>query len=182
MRDFAVLMDGAGRLSSFLSCGDDGAIKQWNTSFQCVLAKRAHRGPIRAMLTTVIPQVGTFVITGSDDTYINIWEVGDRVLQPVARVPCLVGVTSLHAVTLQEERTKNGAPVLVTFQALLSGHSDGSIRIWSMENLRALRSMCLLSGHTAAVRTLIVSPPYFVSGSYDNTIVVWSPESFRVVA
>jgi len=182
VRDFVVLLDARGQLASFLSCGDDGFIKMWDQAFQRILVMPAHRAPIRAMVHLDIPGAGTFVLTGSDDTYIKIWEVHPRELNLVARVPCLVGVTSLRTVTLQEDSLKDGTPVRVTFQGLISGHKDGSIRVWSMKNLRSLTSLCLLRQHTDSVRALAVAPPYFISGSYDHTITVWSPEFFHIVS
>jgi len=182
VRDFVVLLDPRGQLASFLSCGDDGFIVMWDQSFQRILVMPAHRGPIRAMIKLDIPGAGTFIITGSDDTYIKIWEVHARELKLVARVPCLVGVTSLRTVTLQQDSVEDGSAVRVTFQGLISGHKDGSIRVWSMKNLRSLASMCLLHKHTDSVRALAVAPPYFISGSYDHTITVWSPEFFHILS
>ena len=176
-------MDLRGQLVSFLSCGDDGFIKMWDQAFQRILVMPAHRGPIRAMVKLDVAGSGTFIITGSDDTYIKIWEVtAARELNLVSRVPCLVGVTSLQAVTLQEDVMEGGTPMRVTFQGLISGHKDGSIRVWSVKNLRSLSSMCLIRQHSDSVRALAVAPPYFISGSYDHTITVWAPEFFHIVS
>ena len=182
MRDFAVLLDAAGKMTSFMSCGDDGFVRQWDLTFNCVMSKRAHKSTIRAMMVTIIPQVGTFLITGSDDTYINVWEVGTGTMQQVTRLPCLVGVASLRVVTLQEERMKDGAKILVQHPALISGHSDGSVKIWTLENIRAIRLLAIYRVHTDVVRSLLVAPPFFVTGGYDSQIVLWAPQTFAILA
>lgn len=162
IRDFAAVTDATGMTLYLFSCGEDGFIRSWNRNFQCERTIKAHRAPIRAMLCASVPGVGELLITGSEDTYIKIWDVGlvDPSTALIARVPCLVGVTTLAFVPPSQ---------------LISGHTDGSIRVWSIQNPQSVRCERLLSGHSESVRAIVVGPNLFLSGSYDNSIIAWYP-------
>jgi WD40 repeat protein len=78
----------------------------------------------------------------------------------IAKIPCLVGISSLAFVP--------------PFQ-MISGHQDGSIRVWSLNNPNNVVCERFLTAHTEMVRALAVSTNCFISGSYDNSIAVWYP-------
>jgi len=180
IRDFVALLDARGQLSSFLSCGDDGFIKLWDGSFRPFGVVPAHRGSVRAMVPLEV-NVKSFIVTGSEDTYIKIWEPDFSGWKLIARVPCLVGITALRAVTIQGRRNvSEDDSAIVTFRGLISGHNDGTIRVWSAENLLSLTSLCFFRAHNEAVRALAVFPPGFISGSYDGSIKLWTSQYYRI--
>ena len=162
IRDFAAVTDSGGMMLYLFSCGEDGNIRSWNRNFICERVVKAHRAPIRAMLTASIQGFGELLITGSEDTFIKIWDVGlvDPATALLARIPCLVGVTALAFVPPCQ---------------LISGHTDGSIRVWSIQTPQAIRCERLLSGHEESVRALVVGQNFFLSGGYDNKIIAWYP-------
>ena len=163
VRDFVAVTDAAGSLLWVYSCGDDGMIRAWNREFRNERQVLAHRGPIRAMVRATIQNVGDFLVTGSDDTYIKLYDIGltDPSRSMVAQVPCFVGVSALAFVPPCE---------------LISGHTDGAIRVWNMSDPRAMRCEKFLDGHTGPVRALYVHTNCFMSASYDHSIIVWYPQ------
>ena len=63
-------------------------------------------------------------------------------------------------------------------KTLVSGSSDGTIKIWSLETNRELTT---LTGHSGSVRSVEIAPDgkTLVSGSSDKTIKIWSLETNR---
>eukprot|EP00727_Mastigamoeba_balamuthi_P009742 m51a1_g5390 hypothetical protein (367) ;mRNA; f:33240-34675 len=162
VRDFVAVGDSTGAIMHICSGGDDGFLKVWNRNFQCERMRRAHKGPIRAMALVAIPGVGVWVATGSDDTYIRLWEASfaDPQFLPAAQLPCFVSVTSL---------------LFVPPRTLFSGHGDGVIRVWGVENASNIHCERILDGHSGHVRALAFAPDsgLLFSGSYDSSIMVW---------
>ena len=61
-------------------------------------------------------------------------------------------------------------------QYVVSGSSDKTVRLWSVESGELLQTM---EGHTSGVRSVAFSPDSqsVVSGSWDKTVRLWSVES-----
>ncbi|KIK12754.1 hypothetical protein PISMIDRAFT_689228 [Pisolithus microcarpus 441] len=60
---------------------------------------------------------------------------------------------------------------------VVSGHSNGTVRLWSMETTEALEPP--LKGHRGMVRSVAFSPDgkHVVSGSEDKTVRLWNAET-----
>jgi WD40 repeat protein len=90
-------------------------------------------------------------------TSIIVWSLVTRIaLSSITGVPAATGIVF--------------AP---SNDAVITGHSDSSIRIWSWPDRKMLSA---LTGHTGAVRGLAVSPggTFLVSGSADRSLRLWT--------
>jgi WD40 repeat protein len=105
---------------------------------------------------------GCYIITGSDDKTIRIWdaETGSAVGKP------LEGHTSG---VLSVAYSPDG-------RHIISGSYDNTIRIWDAETGSTVGKP--LVGHTSWVFSVAYSPDgrHITSGSYDNTIRIWDAE------
>jgi WD40 repeat protein len=63
---------------------------------------------------------------------------------------------------------------------LATGHPDGSIVIWNLEDSRPLRR---LSGHSGAIAALAFhnDPPRLASASFDHSVRLWNPETGEAI-
>jgi len=98
----------------------------------------------------------SLLLTGSPQQ-IQLWRtVGGR---EVARIE--VGEASVHCLAF----TPGGGH-------LLSGHADGTVRLWDLETRREQK---VYTGHTEAVKCIAVSRDgkYGLSGSFDKTMRLW---------
>lgn len=62
---------------------------------------------------------------------------------------------------------------IVSFNWLLSGSDEGSIRIWNIQNQSCLRE---LIGHKNGVTGMSFANNQLFSSSYDHYVIVWSLE------
>jgi len=63
------------------------------------------------------------------------------------------------------------------FPALISGHSDGVIKLWNVNDLKNVECVIFVSAHSQqAVRCLLVAGGILLSGGYDKSINVWYPQ------
>jgi len=119
-----------------------------------------HSGAVRC--TSYSPN-GCYIVTGSEDGTIRIWdaETGDAVGKP------LEGHTHwVWSVAYSPDG-----------RHIVSGSSDETIRIWNAETGDAVGEP--LEGHTSFVLSVAYSPDgrRMVSGSNDKTIRIWNAET-----
>lgn len=118
-------------------------------------------GHTGAILTLGVTPDGKWVISGSSDNTIKIWN-----LKTGQEIFTLTGHTDkVNVVAL----TPDG-------KRLISGSSDKSIKIWNLETGEELFT---LMGHTNEVNVIAVEPDgtWFVSGSNDTTLKMWELET-----
>ena len=104
---------------------------------------------------------GHFIVSGSDDKTVKVWEVaGGRLLRS------LEGHTDkVYAVALSPDG-----------RLIVSGSGDGTVKVWEAASGRLIRSMM---GHTGWVLAVAVSPDgrTIISGSDDRTLRAWDLEN-----
>jgi Prp8 binding protein len=102
-----------------------------------------------------------FLVSGSDDGYIGIWD--PRAKQAMDFIETSYPVT---AVALAEAGNE-----------LYSGGIDNDIRVW---DLRMKKETYTLTGHTDTITSLSISPDSqtLLSNSHDNTVRTWDIRPF----
>ncbi|MCL1470115.1 WD40 repeat domain-containing protein [Argonema antarcticum] len=118
-------------------------------------------GHTGAILTLAVTPDGKWIISGSSDKTIKIWN-----LKTGAEIFTLIGHTDkVTSIAL----TSDG-------KRLISGSDDCTIKVWDLGNQKELFT---LQGHTESINIVTVAPNeiYFVSGSKDKTLKVWALET-----
>ena len=117
-------------------------------------------------LTHATNDIDQYVISGSDDYFVKLWRL------PTERAhesPELV--IEVKPEYSFEGHTRNVTSVLCTKDLIISGSSDTTIMIWSIDKRNLLRT---LIGHTGDVTGLQISVVnQLVSTSMDGTMKVW---------
>jgi WD40 repeat protein len=139
-------------------------VKVWELeSGRLLRSLEGHTGGVWAV--AVSPD-GRFIVSGSDDRTVKVWEARKRAAAALPGRPYGWG-----------ERAVAVSP---DGRFIVSGSDDRTVKVWELESGRLLRS---LEGHTDWVRAVAVSPDgrFIVSGSSDRTVKVWELESGRLL-
>ncbi|KAL7751389.1 hypothetical protein RI367_003249 [Sorochytrium milnesiophthora] len=175
----------------------------WNYTNGQVLARLVgHEGTI-----TAIKFHGDYVITGSADRTLKLWNVvtGECLrtysqghTQEIVAIDCFEndllvsggedGVIAVWQLStgqlLGQLRDHTGAVLAVQCEhatrTLVSASADHTLKRWSLDGDQH-RCLVTLAGHTAEVFCLALHPNYVVSGSGDCTIKLWSMQDHRCV-
>ena len=104
---------------------------------------------------------GRFLVSGSADDTVRIWDVTQRAL-----IQTLKGHTdAVYAVAFSPDGER-----------VVSGSDDDTLRLWNAETGELIREM---KGHEDDVHTVAFSPDgrYIASGSWDKTVRLWDGET-----
>jgi len=123
-----------------------------------VLVDLGHENSVK---TVAISPDNRFIVSGSDDETVKIWDMENGNL-----------ITSLK----EDNGRVNSVFVSSDNRRIVSGCSDHTVRLWDIESGRLIMK---LNGHTGGVLSVFVSPDNqrIVSGSSDHTVKLWDLES-----
>jgi len=135
--------------------GRCGTIRVWNLATQAQVAQfKAHKQRIRSIQFTAEGKI----VSASEDQMIRITDPSNP----------------QGGTTLPRHASKLYSTALLTSGLLATGGSDNQIHIW---NLRGLKEVGPLKGHTGTVSCLDYSSGQLVSGSYDTEVRLWQTET-----
>lgn len=138
-----------------LAAGDsNGELRIWRTSdYQLLFTLQGHNDWTKAI---AFSPNGQQLASGGDDALIHLWDVN----------------TGQRLQTLQDHSNYVQTIAFHPDGTLVSGSHDHTINIWDQSGL-VIRT---LTGHTAPVRAVAVSPDgaYLASGSSDCTVKLWN--------
>ncbi|MBP1464954.1 WD40 repeat domain-containing protein [Candidatus Chloroploca sp. M-50] len=117
---------------------------------------RPHRQ--HSLSSATVSANGRFVVLGGDDGTMLVTSLGDETNDLVLRSDGL----PVTAIMLSRDNA-----------ALVSGHTDGQIRLWDLNARRVVRSY---RGHTAEIRAITLSPDgaLMISGGRDRQVRLWA--------
>ncbi|KAG0709563.1 WD40-repeat-containing domain protein [Suillus ampliporus] len=162
---------------AFASADDKGTLRYWRlfgTEWRTTAIMQVHRQAV-----SVLRAFDKFLLTGSSDSSIKIWEV--------QRGDVIDEVNEFQTISLQGWYPLSLAlSFLPSSEAIILaiGGTDRNVRIWTRSDGPFIRSVTL-SGHEDWIRALAFRAPstpndplVLASGSQDGTIRLWNVESF----
>ncbi|GMH98600.1 hypothetical protein TrST_g10471 [Triparma strigata] len=181
-----------------ISGGSDATVRIWNVQRGlCVgrcsdLAEGGHfasgeKQSAVTALTTVNSESGNNIVTGTENGYIRVWELGrsesgDANLQSKfhahkGRITCLVSESDGGSDSINDGLPE---PSLInSYPRLVSGGADRTVRLWD-PRLRKPQ-VFLFKGHTDTVNALLLdsSRSCIVSGGRDQSVRIWDIRTGR---
>lgn len=150
----------------FVSGSDDFTIKVWefksnkdfesNEEFKSNEALFTLIGHKAAISAVAITNNNKFIISGSDDNTIRIWNY----------------ITNdCHAIFEGHQDWVTGVAISANDEYIFSSSKDNTIKIW---NISTTECAFTLQDHENKVSCLAVTGQHIVSGSYDETLRIWS--------
>jgi len=168
-----------------ISGSDDKKIKIWDLStFELIKTLKVHTDDVISVVVSGIINVSDefgniiskqYIISGSSDTTIKIWDL-----------------STFELVTTLKGHTYAVYSVAVSGKYIISGSRDKTIKIWDLSTFKLVAT---LEGHTNDVNSVVVSSvfntankfgnniskQYIISGSRDRTIKIWDFSTFELV-
>lgn len=200
IRSIAVSPDGAWSASASGKVGRDISIRIWDlTTGKCLTASKDHSSSV---LAVAITPDGKRLLSGEGDGSVNVWDASSSkrlakldghkgavwsvvALQDNARAlsggwdktlklwdlasgKCL---RELQCGTSESDDVF-GIAVNPAGTRALSGHRDGSVRIWNIETCERI---AIMKGHTGIAYSVQSTPDWrhAISGSEDQTVKIW---------
>ncbi|MBP0018166.1 MAG: PD40 domain-containing protein [Cyanobacteria bacterium SBLK] len=169
----------------YLASGNiDATIKIWNLSTGKTLhTLRGHGWDVRAVSFS---RDGQLLVSGGLDGAIKIWNwhnarLLNTLIRPSPEYPwdfsALASwfdssVGSIWSIAISPDK-----------KLLVSGDSDGSIKMWDIHNIKNARLIKVLTEHSKTIYALAFSPDgkTLASGSKDETIRIWDSETGKLL-
>ncbi|TDV57283.1 P-loop NTPase fold protein [Actinophytocola oryzae] len=155
-------------MTSFASCGDDGAVRVWHVRDDTYSgsALTGYGGTVRSVVGLDRLDGRPWFVSGDDGGTVLLWNAGDTDHPGDVVFEDDSAVLAMDCVTLLDGR------VLVA-----TGHEDGAVRVWVKDQGLLAEQP---SGHDGPVRSLALAllrsgAPVLVTGGADRTVRVWDP-------
>jgi len=149
----------------------DGAVKCWNRKGDVLRSLKGHKGAVGVLATPPLHLMLRSLGRALEAVGIGVHTDAAGVATEGSHGRALRARLEAVAATLQEMQSLG--------TCVLSGGSDGTVRMWDLDAGRVTR---VLSGHRAAVTAVRwVTPAAAVSASLDGTVRVWDVQSGQCV-
>jgi WD40 repeat protein len=123
-------------------------------------------GHKRVVQSVAVSPNGEFVVSGSSDKTVKLWDVKTGRL--------------LHDCT-GHKRVVQSVAVSPDGEFVVSGSWDKAVKLWDVKTGRLLHDC---TGHKSEITSVTISPggEFVISGSDDGTVKIWEAESGRLKA
>jgi len=147
----------------------DGSVRVWNASSPVPKSRRfpGHDAPIRAV---AIDATGSKVLAASQDGFASIWVSRDG--SPGRRTVLEAGTEEEPAQILDIEISADG-------QWVLTGHSNGTARLWDPSRRIPKLTALTMEGHEGAVSQVAFTPDstLAITAGDDRKLRIWNLEA-----
>ncbi|KAG2369868.1 WD40-repeat-containing domain protein [Suillus spraguei] len=164
-------------LDAFASADDKGTVRYWRlfgTEWRTTAIVQAHKQAI-----SVLREFDTFLLTGSSDSSIKIWEAQRGDVNDELKEFQTISLQGWYPLSIAIAFLPSSEVI-----TLAIGGTDRKVHIWTRSDGPFIRSVTL-SGHEDWIRALAFQAPstpddplVLASGSQDGTIRLWNVESF----
>lgn len=146
-------------------------------SMSCSYVLAEHTGTVLCLDTFTTTSGSTLIVTGSKDNSVRLWESESRRCIGVG-----VGHTGAVGAVACSKKWRN---------FFVSGSSDRTIKVWSIEGLISdneepisLKAKAVVAAHDKDINSLAIAPfdSYVCSGSQDRTACIWKLPDLVCVA
>lgn len=162
---------------AFASADDKGTVRYWRlfgTEWRTTAIVQAHKQAI-----SVLREFDTFLLTGSSDSSIKIWEAQRGDVDDELKEFQTISLQGWYPLSIAMAFLPSSEVI-----TLAIGGTDRKVHIWTRSDGPFIRSVTL-SGHEDWIRALAFQAPstpddplVLASGSQDGTIRLWNVESF----
>lgn len=162
---------------AFASADDKGTVRYWRlfgTEWRTTAIVQAHKQAI-----SVLREFDTFLLTGSSDSSIKIWEAQRGDVDDELKEFQTISLQGWYPLSIAIAFLPSSEVI-----TLAIGGTDRKVHIWTRSDGPFIRSVTL-SGHEDWIRALAFQAPstpddplVLASGSQDGTIRLWNVESF----
>ncbi|KAG2077483.1 WD40 repeat-like protein [Suillus decipiens] len=162
---------------AFASADNKGTVRYWRlfgTEWRTTAIVQAHKQAI-----SVLREFDTFLLTGSSDSSIKIWEAQRGDVDDELKEFQTISLQGWYPLSIAIAFLPSSEVI-----TLAIGGTDRKVHIWTRSDGPFIRSVTL-SGHEDWIRALAFQAPstpddplVLASGSQDGTIRLWNVESF----
>lgn len=162
---------------AFASADDKGTVRYWRlfgTEWRTTAIVQAHQKAI-----SVLREFDNFLLTGSSDSSIKIWEVQRGDVDDEVKEFQTISLQGWYPLSMAIAFLPSSEAIILAI-----GGTDRKVHIWTRSHGPFIRSVTL-SGHEDWIRALAFRAPstpndplVLASGSQDGTIRLWNVESF----
>jgi WD40 repeat protein len=140
----------------------EGALEIETTNLFPILVDQGHEDIVR---TVVSSRDGRFMVSGSDDKTVKLWDF---------ETGHLINTMKGH------DRAVLSVSISPDNRRIVSGSSDGEVKLWDLESGSLIAT---LKKHKDRVNSVFISPvtQRILSGSSDRTVKLWDLESGHLI-
>jgi len=176
-----------------VSASGDNTIKIWNRNGQLLHRLTGHKNSVSAL---AVSRDGQWVVSGSWDHTLKLWSShSGELIRTMTAHQGKIGAVAINQFNVLVSAGADGSIALWRMDAslrsrldtqsavtslvfspnghlLLSGHTDHSIRVWDIQELRLLRELRV---HSSAVQALAFAPDgiHFLSADANGVLLKW---------
>ncbi|RUS20727.1 WD40-repeat-containing domain protein [Endogone sp. FLAS-F59071] len=120
------------------------------------------------------PVPGQFIVTGSRDKTIKLWDISGQLLHTMVRISLYIDSFELHFrhQRVGHDNWVRGLVFHPSGKFLLSASDDKTLKIWDLKTGRCMKTL-EAHAHFVTCISYCAASPVVATGSVDQTVKIW---------